>query len=115
VPDQVPAALGTFENQTLFACPSPGPATTTSARKWLASIEKIGLGLSGLMQNGADQDKARLLGVKHRMSLKAEATKTGRDLVHGPPDAGKAGEQVECALRPCVIGVGLIGSESFVV
>src|SRR5208337_2220974 len=46
----------------------------------VASIEKIGLDLSGLMQNGADQDKARLFDVKHCMSLKAEATKTGRDL-----------------------------------
>ncbi len=65
----------------------------------LASIEKIGLDLSGLMQNGADHDEARLLGVKHRMSLKAEATKPGRDRLHNPPDTGKAGEQVERALQ----------------
>jgi hypothetical protein len=47
------------------------------------------------------------------MSLKAEATKTGRDLVHGPPNAGKAGDQVERPLQARVVGVGLIGSEGF--
>jgi hypothetical protein len=41
------------------------------------------------------QNKARLLGKEHRMSLEVDATKTGRDLVHGPTDAGKACEQVE--------------------
>jgi hypothetical protein len=65
------------------------------------------------MQNGADQDKAHLLSVKFHMSLEAEATKTGRDLGHGPPDARKAGKQVERVLQPCMVGVGLIGSERF--
>jgi hypothetical protein len=65
------------------------------------------------MQNGADKDNARLLGVKHGVRLKEEATNTGRDLVHGPPDAGKGGKQVERALQPCVLGVGLIGAEGF--
>lgn len=77
------------------------------------SIEKIPLDLSRLVQNGAGQDKARLLGVKHGVRLKEEATKTGGDLVHGPPDARKAGKQVERALQPCVVGVGLIGAEGF--
>jgi hypothetical protein len=79
----------------------------------LTSIEKIPLDLSRLVQNGTNQDKARLLGVKHGMCLKEETTKTGRDLLHGPPDSGKAGEQVELALQPCVVGVRLIGSECF--
>jgi hypothetical protein len=55
----------------------------------LASIEEIGFDLSGLMQNGTDQNKARLLAIEHCMSLEAEATNTGRDLVHGPTNVGK--------------------------
>jgi hypothetical protein len=47
------------------------------------------------------------------MSREAEAAKTGRDPVHGPTDAGKAGDQVERPLQPRVVGVDLIRSESF--
>jgi hypothetical protein len=76
----------------------------------VASIEEIGFDLSGRTQNGTDQDKACL----HRMSLEAEATKIWHDLVHGPSDAGKVGDQVERPFQPRVVGVGLIRSERFV-
>ena len=79
----------------------------------LGFIEEIGLDLSGLVQNGADQDEVRLLGIEQCMCREAEATETGRDLVHGPTDAGKVGDQVERPLQPSVVGVGLIGSERF--
>ncbi len=65
------------------------------------------------MQNGADQDKRRFLGVKYRMNLREEVTKTGRNLVPSPPDTGKVGEQVERALKPGMVGVGLIGPNVF--
>jgi len=81
--------------------------------RFVASIEEIGLYLSGLMQNGADEDEARLLCVKHCVSLKAEAAKAGRDFGDGPADAGKAGEQIERAFKSGVIGFGLIRSEGF--
>jgi hypothetical protein len=70
------------------------------------SIEQIGPDLPGLVQNGPDQDKAGFLCVEHRMRLKAEATKTERDLIDSPPNAGEVGDQVERALKP-----GLLGSE----
>jgi hypothetical protein len=57
-----------------------------------ASIEKIWLNLSGLMENGADQDKTRFLGIINCVRLKAEATETGCDVRHWPPNAGEVGE-----------------------
>ncbi len=77
----------------------------------LDSIEKIGLDLSGLMQNSADQDEVRLLGVKHVMSLKPKATNTERHIDGDPADAGKTCQQVERTLQPSVVGLGLVDSE----
>jgi hypothetical protein len=57
-----------------------------------ASIEKIGSDLTGLMQNGPDQDEIRLLDVKHRMGLKVEATKAWHDLVGRSSDTRKVGK-----------------------
>jgi hypothetical protein len=52
------------------------------------------------MQNGSNQNKARLFWVKHRMSLETEATKAGHDLVHGLPDAGNAASRSNVRSSP---------------
>ena len=75
--------------------------------------KKVVPDIAGLMQNGADQDKACLFSVIHRVRLKAKATKTMRDFAVGPAYTGNAGKRVECALQPGVIGLGLISTESF--
>ena len=58
----------------------------------LTSAKKIGSDLTGLMQNDPNQDEIRLLGVKHRMGLKVEATKAWHDLICQSSDTRKVGK-----------------------
>jgi hypothetical protein len=63
------------------------------------------------MNERPNEDVFDLRGEKNIMRLKAEAAVTGNKFVRVDSDARKIGEESECTLQTCVVGVRLVRAE----